>query len=479
MYILDSEEIKRTDLKTIQTGIKEETLMEQAAFSIYQIIKDLNPKKVIAICGTGNNGGDALATIRLLKNFGIKADAYLNGTYEKCSLGMKKQIEIAKNYNVNFVGIESIGDYDIIIDGLIGNGLKGELREDTKILIDKLNNINCKKISVDIPSGICSDTGEIMGDAFKADITITFGYLKIGHIMYPAIDYIGNLKLVELSFFKERYTRKLVNEEQVKNFFPLRKENSNKFTYGKVCILAGSVQYPGASVLTALGAIKSGAGMVQLITPNRTESIINIEPSVIYRSLDKDYFEKEDLEIINKDLKAANTIIIGPGITKNSIEFVNEIIDNYTEKKIILDADALYAIKNKKLRKNILITPHPGEIKKFTDQKIKTVYEIEELSKNLNCNILYKNSTNIITDSQNTYFNVLGGSFLSKGGTGDLLSGLIGGFSAQGCNLMESSIISTYILYKTGRKLQEEYTSNYMTPILILNNIYKTIKELI
>jgi NAD(P)H-hydrate epimerase len=171
-------------------------------------------------------------------------------------------------------------------------------------------------------------------------------------------------------------------------------------------------------------------------------------------------------------------ILIGPGIGKNSDDFIMEIINKFNHKKIVIDADAIYAIKNLKTNKNMIITPHSGEFQKLVGENLNTIEDIERYSIEKNINILYKSSTSIITNGEKSYFNVFGNDSLSKGGTGDLISGIIASYIAQGNSIINSALIATYLVYKTGYNLGLSKTNFTITPIQIAKNLNKELIKL-
>ncbi len=219
---------------------------------------------------------------------------------------------------------------------------------------------------------------------------------------------------------------------------------------------------------------------MKLITPGDSSQILSIEPSIIYRSLKKDYFEEKDISTVRPDIEKANVILMGPGMTEKAIDFVLKVIENYLDSKLILlDADAIVTLReNVKLNKNCVITPHVGEFQKIYKNLKNDIFSLEDVAKKINTNIVFKSSTTIITDGVKTFFNVEGNTSMAKGGSGDLLSGVIASFMAQGLTPLEASILGTYIVYKTARDLSIDHTSYYVTPILIANNMYKTFAEI-
>ncbi|MDK2945596.1 NAD(P)H-hydrate dehydratase [Geotoga petraea] len=481
MYIVNSKEMKNIDELTISKGLQESILMEQAAFSVKEIVEDLNPKKILVMAGTGNNGGDGLAVARLLKNDGYDVQVYIIGNEENASYGFVNQKDICKEYQVDFIDeIKDLNNFDVLVDGIIGVGLAGEIKGELLDIIDHVNSCNCKVVSIDIPTGISSDTGKIMKKAIKADITVTFGYLKIGHLLYPGRSYSGEIKLSQMSFYKgyeKNLKRFLLTEEKIRDILPKRPKDSHKYNFGSIAVIAGSKEYSGAPILSALGAQLSGAGMVYLITPSYTP-ILEHEPSVIYTDFNKNYFEKNDLIKIKGKIEKSDVILIGPGIGQNSNDFIKEILEKYSHKKIVIDADAIGVIKKVKTNKNMLITPHAGEFQKLLKKEIESIEDIENYSLEKNINVLYKSTTSLITDGDNSYFNVFGNDALSKGGTGDLVSGVIASYIAQGCTVIDSTLIATYLVYKTGYDLGIENTNFTVTPLQIAKNLNRELIKL-
>ncbi|AEX85065.1 yjeF-like protein, hydroxyethylthiazole kinase-related protein [Marinitoga piezophila KA3] len=499
MHVLTSTEMKEIDKKTsTDFGITEEVLMEQAAMAIVgEIQKDFNKNShLLFMVGTGNNGGDALAAARILHNEGYEnIEVCIIGDENKGSRLFKKQLNTLKQFgfldffefNVDFKN--HVSTADCIIDGLIGIGLNGNTNDLIKGVIDIINTFKRGKVlSVDIPSGINANTGEIMGNAILADKTITFGSVKLGHIFFPGREYSGTIKVAPLSFPKSLFNishRELVTPEMVKKLLPKRPKFSQKYDYGNVLILAGSSEFPGASILSAIGAQKVGAGLVKLITPTPLSSyVLNHEPGIIYKSLMKDKFSLKDFDLISKELKKASVIVIGPGLGRSdeTMQFVRNVVE-YSRVPIVVDADALYAVDSLSLRKNIVLTPHVGEMKRIvrTDEiNIRQNYEYtEKFAKHKRATIVFKDATTIITNGERTYFNITGNTALAKGGSGDLLTGIIAGLVSQGLDVMEASIVASYLSGRTAEIISDEITEYYATPLDIAKNLYKAISEVL
>jgi NAD(P)H-hydrate epimerase len=483
MYVLNSFQTKEIDKKTILKGIKEEVLIEQAAFALSDVIESTIPKKILFLAGNGNNGADSIASARILKNRGYNTTISIVGNNKNFSEGFILQKQIAENFNVQFENINDIkfSNYDTVVDGIIGIGLKGSLNDELKEIINKVNFSDANIISIDIPTGVNSDTGEIAETSIHADITVTFGYLKIGHVLEPSKNYCGAIKIATLSFdrsYEKNITRRVITSDFVKRILIDYKYIKHKYDRGFVLVFAGEKAYPGAAVLTATAAQKSGAGIVKLITCVDTSNIISYEPSVICEKTNSDFFDVNLIETYEKDFEKADVIVIGSGCSFNSHDFFVEVIKKYGKsKKIIVDAAAIKCIKNFKLE-NTLITPHSGEMEKSFENTENNLEKLEQIALEHNITIMYKSTTTIITDGKNTFFNVEGGKELSKGGSGDVLTGVAAAFVAQGKSITDAAIAASYIMYKTASDLKEEFTDYFVTPKLIIDNFYKTFLNL-
>lgn len=495
MHILTTEEMKKIDTLTSEEyGISSQVLMEQAAISIYnELFGDFNKHThFLFVLGTGNNGGDGLAAARLLFNEGFKNIKIAIVGKNKSDLFIK-QYETLKKFGFdNFIEIDDnfknhVSTADCIIDGIVGIGLKGKLKKEIQKIIEIINIYKRGfVISIDIPSGINANTGEISRTAIKADKTITFGSYKLGHVFFPGREYSGKTIVSPLSFPKKLFAmtkRELVTKEMVKNLLPARPKFSQKYDFGNVVIFAGSAEFPGASILSAIGAQKVGAGLVRLITPSPLSStVLEHEPGIIYKSLNKGKFSLKDVNSVSKTVRKASVIVIGPGLGRSdeTMQFVRNIVE-YSNCPIVVDADALYAVDALRLRENIVLTPHVGEMQRIvrTDEiDIRQNYEYTEFfAKKKNATIVFKDATTIITNGSKTYFNITGNSALAKGGSGDLLTGIIAGFIAQGLDVLKASIVASYLSGRTAELVSSERSEYYTTPLDIAKNLYKAIME--
>ncbi|RBQ28010.1 NAD(P)H-hydrate dehydratase [Aliarcobacter vitoriensis] len=412
--------------------LTEDILMEHAAFSIYTYIEN-NFKKnstILIICGSGNNGADGLALARLLyKKFDIKI--YLAN--EPKSSMAKIQYERIKSLDITIS--EKLFEADILIDCLFGTGLNRSLDENSKTLISKLNSFNSFKIACDIPSGI-NNVGQIENIAFKADVTITMGALKLSLFSDVVKDFIGDIQVSNLGIQREIYetqTNKFLLELSDINL-PFRdKDNSHKGTFGHTNIIIGTKT--GAGIISCDSAFAFGCGLVTAISKE---------------DLDLPYHIMQDRKIS----KNCTSIAIGMGLgeyEKNEIEKILE-----TDILKVIDADLFYEkLLLKYLDDKVVLTPHPKEFISLLKLTNTDEISIEELQNNRflyvekfckkypKVVLLLKGANVIIAQNEEIFINNFGRAVLSKGGSGDVLSGLIASLLAQGYDRLEACITAS------------------------------------
>ena len=321
--IVTGTDMKKVDSYTINTiGIPSLVLMERAALSVAEIVckNQLKDKKILVVAGVGNNGADGVAICRILHLKGYNTELYILGDISKASTEFKQQLSIAHNIGINIVG--DYNDADVIIDSIFGVGLSRNVEGVYKDVILKINKGRNFVYSVDIPSGVSADTGKICGVAVKANCTVTFGSYKIGTVLYPGAEYCGQVVVADIGFPQEAYEQ---IEEQVKtatledfNFIPPRPNYSNKGTYGKILIIAGSKDISGAAVLCAEAAFRVGAGLVRVFTAEQNRQIIQrLLPEAMVNTYDVHHFNMKSLEAC---LKWCDVVAIGPGIGTGVIQ---------------------------------------------------------------------------------------------------------------------------------------------------------------
>lgn len=505
-YVLDAASMKNVDSYSINTlGIPSVVLMERAALSVTEAIeskvKGNIHTDIICVCGRGNNGADGLAVARQLYLKGYNVDVYIINSHASTK-EFDIQLNIIKNLGIECINSPDFSKYGVIVDALFGNGLSRELAGEARIAVDTINkcstsvrsqytqnsdnNGNRLVVAVDIPSGISASTGVVMGSAVNADITVTFGFEKIGHILYPAASYCGKIIRKDIGFAQyPDMTRDIFTYDysDISDMLPLRKPDGNKGTFGKALVIAGSRLYGGAAVLSSRAAARIGAGLVRTLThiSNRTAVITgNMECIVDTYDTDEECgdFVKNTETLVDKCICWADVVCIGPGLSmeESAVKLVRSVSAKKNIKKLY-DADALNIIAQYKIEldgsnddvdyeaggnscnasykddmsdKNVVVTPHIGEMSRLTGLDIAVIKNnpidtARTYSREHNCVCVLKDARTIVSDGERVYINMSGNDGMATGGSGDVLSGIITGLMAQGLTTFEASALGVYI----------------------------------
>ena len=505
-YVLDAASMKNVDSYSINTlGIPSVVLMERAALSVTEAIeskvKGNIHTDIICVCGRGNNGADGLAVARQLYLKGYNVDVYIINSHASTK-EFDIQLNIIKNLGIECINSPDFSKYGVIVDALFGNGLSRELAGEARIVVDTINkcstsvrsqytqnsdnNGNRLVVAVDIPSGISASTGVVMGSAVNADITVTFGFEKIGHILYPAASYCGKIIRKDIGFAQyPDMTRDIFTYDysDISDMLPLRKPDGNKGTFGKALVIAGSRLYGGAAVLSSRAAARIGAGLVRTLThiSNRTAVITgNMECIVDTYDTDEECgdFVKNTETLVDKCICWADVVCIGPGLSmeESAVKLVRSVSAKKNIKKLY-DADALNIIAQYKIEldgsnddvdyeaggnsgnasykddmsdKNVVVTPHIGEMSRLTGLDIAVIKNnpidtARTYSREHNCVCVLKDARTIVSDEERVYINMSGNDGMATGGSGDVLSGIITGLMAQGLTTFEASALGVYI----------------------------------
>lgn len=531
--------MKSVDTYTIQkVGIPSMVLMERAALEVSRFIKEKisRTQRVLCICGTGNNGADAVAVARQLVCEGYSADIVIIGDETKASEEFLTQKNIAIACGVYFLHTVTSEDsgayndlynalqdvYDLIVDGIFGIGLSRNIEGVTKSIIQSIVHISKDRmtgnrklvvVAVDIPSGLNSTTGEVMGDAIIADYTITFGARKAGMYLYMGKDICGQVKVCDIGFPELAFENALdelqyyhvVENDDVAKHLP-RKSHSNKGSYGKVLIVAGSKGMYGAAYLAATAAFRMGAGLVRIVTHKENRELIyKMLPEVMidtYESIDD--LEKLDLD---SAIKWADSVLIGPGIgieeaakelTRRTLS-VAKTLDKY----LIVDADGLNIISKddslkESLYNKVIITPHIGEASRLMNRESSHIAKdivkaARDYSNEYNVNVVLKDSTSVILGIESfdnkcnnrAYVNTTGNAGMATAGSGDVLAGIIAGAVAGGLdkelvseNITKAIAIAVYIHGLAGDLAAKEKGQTSMVATDILDMIAKVLSTL-
>ena len=466
-YILTAEEMMKIDTYTIEHfHVPSIVLMERAAQKVVAAIQKekYNLSSILIVCGNGNNGGDGFAVARILHEKGYKVDVFFTGIITHMSPETRENHDSCLAYKIPVRSSIRDLEYTLIIDAMFGIGLNRELENRN---IDIINDINAyrengtKIVAIDIPSGVSADTGKVMGAAIKADLTVTFGYYKKGMMLYPGAKYVGKILLADIGITKESMCcispniKCLTLSDLKKSEILQRDDDGNKGTFGKALIIAGNEGMTGCAVLSALSCFKTGVGMVRVFTHvDNKQSIIDKVPEAIVDTFDSDV----NLDKLSEALRWADVIGIGPGLGKDKrARKIFEFVFFKSNKPFIIDADAIALLKEykptlqKNVDKDIILTPHIGELSRFTDIKKEELLDniissAVAVAKTYNLTCVAKDARTIIASKDgDRIINVTGNNGMASAGMGDCLLGIITALRARGFDSFKSSIYGCYI----------------------------------
>lgn len=440
--VVTSEQMKIAERYMIEElGLPSLVLMEKAAEKVFElsrkVMEDMasDSKKICVLCGGGNNGGDGLAVARMMHQKGIDVTVCVVGNESHCTEEFVLQKSIFEKLGGKIVA-EPDYSANLFIDAMLGIGISGEVRGRYSDVINRLNEVHSADgrtvISIDIPSGLNADNGLVMGCAVDADYTYCLGYHKTGLLLNEGQAHTGKLLIDNIGIEPPtEYSAKEYELEDIKEIFPPRKIISNKSTYGKVTIIAGSEGMPGAACLASKAALTAGVGMVKLLTDNSViPLIVSSIPEVMV-----DRYNNRDSIITAIDW--CDALLIGPGLgrSKEAEELFIYVMEN-CKKPIVIDADGLYHLSSHldllagREKNSTILTPHPGEFNRLfgtekEERKHQNIGFLKELSCKYNATILAKDHNSLITDGDSISINTFGTDALATAGTGDVLAGIV------------------------------------------------------
>ena len=516
MKIASVDEITNLDKNAEEKfGISQEILMENAGNAVFYVIENevgVREKRFVIFAGPGNNGGDGFVVARKLASTGAKVSLFFIGEKNKLKGAAKKNyIRLngfpIEQYNIEFfdrIVETSIEKSDVIIDAIFGTGLSRKISGIHKEIIQGINLSNKTVISVDIPSGINGDTGEVMGIAVKADYTVTFGLPKRGHFLYPGAEHTGKLYASHISYPPSLYENPDINVQlNTPVELPLRKKDTHKGNYGKALFIAGGKNYLGAPMFCSYAFLKSGGGLSYLATPKSIAPFIAMKAGEVViipaEETKEQSISMQNLDNLLKLSEQMDIVAIGSGVTleKETKEFVKEFVKQ-VGRPVIIDGDGLTAISEevkilKKRKAETIITPHIGEFAKITKKKINEIKKnrikiLQESAQELNATIILKGAFTLIGMKNGKIFiNLSGNPGMATAGSGDVLTGTIAAMYGLGLSIESATRTGVFIHGIAGDLKAREKGIDGITATDILEGLpaaikyykenYKTIKE--
>ncbi len=473
MYALTAKGMKYMDEYAVQAGLPGVVLMENAARGVADETEKLIPdrsSKILVLAGHGNNGGDAVAAARWLAQKGYYSiDVHFTGRVEKAGDELKRQMSILANAHpeVRISGLKGIESsvlnekYDCIIDGMYGIGLNKVLSDEDTRLVKYINAKTGLRVAVDIPSGLNATSGLIMGEAIRADVTVTFGSYKTGMFFGAGRECCGDIKVIDIGLMPDAYENigdrlevldSSFLEENMEADLKPRDERGHKGTFGTVGVVISSNGMLGAGMLAAKAAYRTGCGLVKIISPAKFTGFINLS---IPEAVAVPYKPDDVLSPFDNFAKDVDALLIGPGLKEDSVGrlLVKQILAGDTP--AVFDAGALNLIARnlKSLRKRkceCVITPHLGEMARLCSEEVSIVARnriayTRKFCDRFDVSMVVKSDVSLIAlrdngRGQKLYLNTVGNSGLATAGSGDVLSGVIASLIAQG-NPLDTSLM--------------------------------------
>jgi len=512
--IATANEMQEIDRVTIKKyGVPGMVLMERAGLAVVSKINEIySDRKVVVLCGGGNNGGDGFVIARILHNQGREVKLFTASNLGDLKGDAKINYNAAKKYGVNIspinkfkpVSTKPFNRNSLIIDALLGTGLSRDVRSPVSGVINRINKLSCPVISVDIPSGVSSDTGQIMGCAVKARHTITFGLPKRGHLLYPGAEHSGELFIEDIGFHQkllqsDKIKINLIRKQDAVHLLRTRPKYSHKGTYGHVFLLAGSRGKTGAALMASKACLRAGAGLVTIGIP---ETLVGALQSRVTEEMILPLADKGDgtLSFSSADAilgflnKKGNVLAIGPGLSvDDEISKLVRLLVLKSKVPLVLDADGLNAIADKtsilkKSRAPVILTPHTGEMARLLMQntngkrqsieedRIETAVSFARRTKT--CLVLKGVPTVIAGPDGNAFVNSSGNPGMSTAGAGDVLTGMISAFIAQKLSPEDASVLAVFVHGHTGDVVAEKMGQQSLIASDIIKAIPKVFNSL-
>lgn len=460
---VNAAQMKAADQYTIQKlGVPSLELMEHAAQACVQVLEDekVDLSHVCVVCGSGNNGGDGFAIARILQNNRYSVETFCVGNPEHYTEETQEQMHRLQECGGKITyGMPQEDSYSVVIDAVFGVGLSRKVEGRYRQVIEQMNRMRGTKFAVDIPSGLSATTGCILGCAFKADYTVTFQLKKIGLELSQGRTMAGKVIVPDIgistdSICEDQEIVRTAGKDIYRKMLPDRPEDSNKGTYGRLLVIAGSKGMAGAAYLNAHAAYMTGAGLVRIYTSSDNREILQtLLPEAIITTYEE--YNKEELLSL---LTWADSVCIGSGLGMSRLsEKILKTVIEYVKIPCLIDADGLNLLAennnylNQMAERRFVITPHMKEMSRLTstpveELKADRIQILKDFISRYRITCVLKDSRTLIaSEEKGIRMNLTGNSAMAKAGSGDVLAGVISGWMVQGKEAEDAAELGTYI----------------------------------
>ncbi len=503
-------QMRELDRLTIQEiGVPGVVLMEHAGYKSALILADCidtHQARVAVVCGKGNNGGDGYVVARWMMHWGydvtvfslcpienLKGDARVNA--DIFARLYPERLKVVKDPKTQLA--TELAGYDAVVDAIFGTGLSKKAEGIYGDAISAINSSGAFVFSIDIPSGLPSDSGKVIGPTVVADATATFGGLKRAHMIYPAKEFVGRVYLVDIGIppaARETVEADclLVEEEDVAVLFPRRRRDAHKGHYGHIAILCGSPGKTGAGIMAGEAALRAGAGLVTLFVPeelNTAYEANTLEVMTLPLPSVEGHISSKAFDRIMEELGNKDALAIGPGLGQHpETQRLLEMLLKEVTIPMVIDADGINLIaRNPSMleakRADVILTPHPGEFSRLTGVPISKVngerLEVAtQWAKRLNVVIVLKGASTVVASPDGTAFvNPTGNPGMATGGSGDVLTGLISWFLAMTGSPEEAAVAGVFLHGLAGDVMAEELGEYPLTAGDIIGGVSEVVRE--
>jgi NAD(P)H-hydrate epimerase len=474
--VVTAAEMAEMDRRTIEEiGIPGAVLMENAARGIVRAILErfgsMAGKRVLVLCGKGNNGGDGYVVTRYLADHGAHLNILILGEKAQIRGDAKLNLDILERLGIETMSIskwhpETITGQDLIIDAMLGTGVTGRLKKLYAEAVESVNSSGVPVVAVDIPTGLHTDRGTLTGPAIIATLTVSMAFPKRGHLLYPGAKNVGELRTVDIGIPSRvvessgARTYRLTHS-WIRSILPERPRDTFKNKCGQVFVLAGSAGMTGAAVLTSMATLRTGAGMAILGIPKSLNAILENKLTEVMTmplpETDNQSLSAESLPLLEEKLDWSNVLALGPGITthEDSVRLVGELLGSY-KKPVVLDADGLNcaAVDSSVLKNSaapLVLTPHPGELARLTGGSSTEILDdpieaAKSAAMSFNAVVVLKSAPVVIASPDGyAFLNCTGNPGMATAGLGDVLTGVIAGLVAQGVQPLPAALAGVYL----------------------------------
>jgi hydroxyethylthiazole kinase-like uncharacterized protein yjeF len=462
LQAVTSREMRALEVNAEYFGVSLLQLMENAGRNVAVDIAQRFEvgKRVVIFCGLGGNGGDGFVTARHLLSMGFVVTVMIAGRSKEIVHEAAEKNFLSLSY-LNEIPILEVTDSsdipkveaDVVVDALLGTGTKGSLKPPIRQMVEYINSLSGFKIAVDVPTGIDSDTGENLGIAVKADATVSSHAPKIG--LANAKKYVGELIVKDIGVPSQ--IERLAGPGDVQLVTRKRELKAHKGDFGRLLVIGGSEVFSGAPVLVSLAALRTGVDIAYLAAPEKTaRAISSFSPDLITIKLDGKHLKVANIEFLKPYIEAVDAVVLGPGLGlhADTQEFVKTCINavECAGKPLLLDADGLkvFAEFKRPFKIPAVLTPHEGEYTILTGQKLPEnmndrAAQVQKTAAELNAILLVKGKVDLVCSKKKYKLNFTGNPGMTVGGTGDVLSGVVGSLLAQRVDAFEAAVAGAFV----------------------------------